>query len=141
MAVRFKCHCFTEELAAHHTPDFRYVHNGEQRAFDLDRHKLSHLLPKIIVTLGSNSVYLSQRENYFLLRQKPINGFNGPYLVFFNVIKAKKETDDVLMNIESAYMKPSMAGRASPIKFTTLIEKTAMGQKVPRGPEQSIKRK
>jgi hypothetical protein len=45
------------------------------------------------------------------------------------------------MNIESAYMKPGMTDRAAPVKFTTLIEKTAARQDVPRGPEVTIKRK
>jgi hypothetical protein len=141
VAVRFRCHCFTEELTAHHTPDFSYVHDGENRAFDVDRYTLSQLLPQMVQTLGNRSVYLSQSSNYFILRQNPIQGYSGPYLVFFNVIKAKKAAYDVVMNIESAYMKPNMVARASPVKFTTLIEKTAAGQTVPRGAPQTIKRK
>jgi hypothetical protein len=141
VAVRFGCHCFTEKLTARHTPDFRYRHGGETRAFDLDRHTLSLVLPEMLATLGSRSVYRSQLTNYFILRQNPVTGFSGPYLVFFNVAKARSEASDVLMNIESAYMKPNMADRAAPVKFTTLIEKTAAGQPVPRGPLQVIKRK
>ena len=45
------------------------------------------------------------------------------------------------MNVESAYMKPGMTERASPVKFSKLIEKTAAGQGVPRGPAMTIKRK
>ena len=76
-----------------------------------------------------------------MLRQNPATGFIGPYLVFFNVLKARATGIDVLMNIESAYIKPNMAERAAPVKFSTLIEKTATGQKVPRGALQTIKRK
>jgi hypothetical protein len=39
------------------------------------------------------------------------------------------------------YMKPDMTDRAAPVKFTTLIEKTAAGLRVPRGPETTIKRR
>ena len=141
VAVRFRCHCFTEKLAAHHTPDFQYVHAGETRAFDFGRHGLSKLLPTIIRTLGTRSVYRSQARNYFILRQNPTTGFNGPYLIFFNVIKAHRNNLDVIMNVESAYMKPGMTDRASPIRFATLIEKTALNQPVPQTPWQTIKRK
>lgn len=141
VAVAFSCHCFTEKLTAAHTPDFRYVHGHETRAFALDRHELSKLLPQIISTLGSRSVYLSMEANYFVLRSNPAKGFVGPYLIFFNVTKSTAKGVNVLMNVESAYMKPGMTDRAAPVKFSTLIEKTSAGQPVPRGPPQTIKRK
>lgn len=139
--VQFHCHCFTEALAAHHTPDLRYQHDRETRAFDFQRYDLSHQLPNLIRTLGSRSVYLSSQINYFTLRQDAHPQHPGPYLVFFNVHKLERRSEDVLMMIESAYIKPNMADRASPVKFTTLIEKTASGEKVPRGAPQLIKRK
>jgi hypothetical protein len=141
VAVAFSCHCFTETLTRAHTPDFRYTHNRETRAFDFERYDLSKLLPKIIATLGTRSVYLSMQANFFVLRQNPTADFVGPYLVFFNVTKSTKKGVHVLMNVESAYMKPGMTDRASPVKFTTLIENTSVGQRVPRGPVQTIKRK
>jgi hypothetical protein len=141
VSVRFGCHCFTEAIKEHHTPDFHYLHQGERRAFSIDRHALSKALPNIIARLGARSVYFSQARSYFILRDNPAPAFTGPYLVFFHTIKAKAKGVDVLMNIESAYMKPGMADRASPVKFTTLIEKTALGQTIPRGPQQTIKRK
>ena len=141
VAVAFSCHCFTEDLTAAHTPDLRYVHGHETRAFAFDRHELSKLLPQIITTLGTRSVYMSMAANFFVLRSNPAAGFAGPYLIFFNVTKSTTKGVHVLMNVESAYMKPGMADRASPVKFTTLIEKTSAGQPVPRGPSQTIKRK
>jgi hypothetical protein len=141
VAVRFSCHCFTERMGAHHTPDFRYDHDGEIRAFDRNRYALSLLLPQMIAMLHTRSVYRSQQANYFVLQQNPMTGFDGPYLVFFNVAKAKHKLSDVFMNIESAYMKPNMIDRAAPIKFLTLVEKIATGQPIPRGPSQIIKRK
>jgi hypothetical protein len=139
--VRFSCHCFTEELTPAHTPDFRYKHGHETRAFDFDRHELSKLLPLLISELRRRSVYFSKMSNFFTLQQDPATGFTGPYLVFFNVTRSKTKGVHVLMNVESAYMKPDMTDRASPVKFTTLIEKTAARQDVPRGPEVLIKRK
>lgn len=141
VGVRFSCHCFTERIRPHHKPDLHYTHQGERRAFSVDRHELSYLLPSLITGLGSKSVYLSQARNYFILRGNPVAATRGPYLVFFHTIRAKSDGVDVLMNVESAYTKPNMADRASPIKFTTLIHKTARGESIPRGPRQTIKRK
>jgi hypothetical protein len=141
VAVRFSCHCFTEDITPAHTPDLRYTHGRETRAFAFDRHKLSKLLPQMLSELGSRSVYMSKSSNFFLLRQNPAIGFNGPYVVFFNVTRSTDKGVHVLMNVESAYMKPGMADRASPVKFTTLIEKTAAGHPVPRGLPMAIKRK
>jgi hypothetical protein len=139
--VHFSCHCFTEDITPAHSPDLRYTHGHETRAFAFDRHELSKLLPQMISKLGSRSVYFSKMSNFFILRQDPATGFTGPYLVFFNVTRSKAKGVHVLMNIESAYMKPGMTDRAAPVKFTTLIEKTAARQDVPRGPEVTIKRK
>jgi hypothetical protein len=141
VVVRFSCHCFTEDITPAHTPDLYYTHGHETRAFDFDRHELSKLLPQLISELGRRSVYMSMMSNFFVLRQNPATGFTGPYLVFFNVTRSTDTGVHVLMNVESAYMKPGMTERASPVKFTTLIEKTAVGQRVPRGPAQTIKRK
>lgn len=141
VGVSFGFHCFTETLEAHHTPDFHYLHGNERRAFSLDRYELSKLLPELIKGLGNRSVYLSNSASYFILRDNPLPAFEGPYLVFFRAMKAREQGTDVHMLVQSAYIKPNMADRASAIKFTTLIEKTALGQQVPRGPRQSIKRK
>jgi len=145
VSVLFACHCFTEKLMGHHRPDLIYAHGHEKRAFDVGRHALSRLLPGLITTLGTNRVYRStnpkQNHNYFFWRQNPAPGFIGPYLVFFNVVAAKRTGVDVLMNVESAYMKPNMQDRGSPVRFSTLIDKTAKGQSVPFGPLVTIKRK
>ena len=139
--VHFSCHCFTEDFKPSHTPDFKYTHEGEVRAFDFVRYELSQQLPGLIQALGGRSVYMSVETNYFVLQQNAHARHPGPYLVFFNLEKAKKAGADVIMYIESAYLKPNMADRASPVKFQTLVEKTSLGQKVPRGPIQKIKRK
>ncbi|MEK4033233.1 hypothetical protein WOC76_18020 [Methylocystis sp. IM3] len=141
VGVRFGLHCFTEQVKPHHTPDLHYIHGDERRAFSLERHALSKLLPGLIATLGSKTVYLSNSANYFILRDNPMPAFEGPYLVFFRTMKARNTEADVIMRVESSYIKRNMADRASPVKFATLIEKTALGQHVPRGPQQSIKRK
>jgi hypothetical protein len=137
--VHFSCHCFTEEVGGHHTPDFYYTHGGERRAFDLIRYDQSKLLPGLIASLGSRSVYYTRQVNYFFLRNLPNTA--GPYVVFFDPARAKKEGVDVLLNVQSAYCKPGMTDRAAPVRFTTLVEATAKNKAVNRGPVQQIKRK
>ena len=141
--VSFKCHCFTEKLKPRHTPDFHYTHRGEKRAFDINRHSLSLQLPGMIAWLGATTVYRStnpKSDNFFFWRQNS-PGFSGPYLVFFNVAKAKRADVDVVMNVESAYLKPNMTDRGSPITFATLIDKIARNRRVPFGLPVMVKRK
>jgi len=141
--VSFSCHCFTAGLKAHHAPDLIYAHRGEKRAFEIDRHTLSLQLPGMITALGTRTVYKStnhKSDNFFFWRQNP-RGFFGPYLVFFNVVAAKQAGVQALMNVESAYIKPNMADRGSPVTFATLIDKTARNQRVPFGLPVTVKRK
>ncbi len=144
-AVRaiFSCHCFTEELdPAVHTPDYHYVHEAERRAFSIVRYYLSKQLPALISALGAGTVYHSNIGNYFLLRQNAAVAHPGTYVVFFNVIRATKDnTFDVVMYVQSAYLKPNMADWASPIRFATLVDFTARGLKPPQGKRMQIKRK
>lgn len=137
--VHFSCHCFTEEVTAHHKPDLYYTHAGERRAFDLTRYDQSIALPGLVSSLGTRSVYYTRQVNYFFLRNLP--NTPGPYVVFFDPAKAKKAGVDVLLNVQSAYCKPGMTDRAAPVKFTTLVEATAKNKAVNRGPVQQIKRK
>ena len=141
--IIFSCHCFTEELdPAIHTPDFHYVHETERRAFSIVRYELSKQLPTIITSSGTITVYHSNIGNYFLLRQNAAVAHPGTYVVFFKVSRATKENEfDVVMNVQSAYLKPNMADWASPIKFSTLLDFTARGQKPPQGKRMQIKRK
>ncbi len=136
----FSCHCFTETVQPHHTPDWIYTHRGERRAFDLDRYTLSQNLPQLVTALGGKSVYYTKGANNFFMRA--IAGLNGPYVVFFDTFKStKKPNVDVILNIQSAYCKPNMVTRAAPILFPVLVEAMVTKQPAVRGPFETIKRK
>jgi hypothetical protein len=135
--LEFTCHCFTEALTQAHSPDFHYMHNGEKRAFCIERHSLSLLLPNIVTTLGNRSVYHSEQRNFFFLRD--VNA--TPYLVFFDLFRAKTSAADVRMLVRSAYLKPNMSRFAAPVRFTNLVSAIARGKKLPLGPRQQIKRR
>jgi hypothetical protein len=139
--VEFTCHCFTEKLTPEHTPDLRYSHAGETRAFDIQRHTLSKKLPEILTTLGTRSVYHTQVGSFFVLRDEDIEGLSVPYLVFFSAFKAKDKKVHVQLLVRSAYLKPGMTEFAAPVRFSTLMRFTRDGRTPPHGPRQQLKRK
>lgn len=140
--VIFGCHCFTKELNPQlHKQDSYYEHGGELRALCTERYALSKNLPAIIKGLGSRTIYHGSLGNYFLFTLDADTAYPGPYLVFFDVARAKKKDYDVVMNVQSAYLKPGMADWASPVKFSTLVKFTSRSAKPPLGPPMAIKRK
>lgn len=137
--VAFSCHCFTVELTSAHGPDFLYVHRGERRAFDVQRHHLSLQLPNFFHQMGNRSVYWSNKGNFFFWRNPA--ALSSPYLVFFDAVRASRDEVDVRIDVRTAHPKPNMTLWASPVKFTTLVEAKAEGRKLKVGPAQQIKRK
>jgi hypothetical protein len=138
--VEFGFHCFTEKLEAHHTPDLRYKHDGELRAFSIERYTLSLKLPDLLQTLGDRSVYHTKQGSFFILRDEDIDGKRTPYLVFFSAFKARNGTAQVRVLIRSAYLKPAMSERAAPVKFSTLIKFVRDGRSPPLGATIKLKR-
>lgn len=141
IGVEFTCHCFTETLTREHAPDLHYAHNGERRAFSIERHGLSLLLPNLVTTLGNRSVYHSEQGNFFFLRDVAAPESVAPYLVFFDMFRSTKAETDVRMLVRSAYLKPNMSRFAAPVRFTSLVSAIASGKKLPLGPRQQIKRR
>jgi len=135
--VEFTCHCFTAKLEPHHGLDVVYEHKSEKRAFDIQRHELSKLLPDYIRGLVSNSVYWSNKGSFFFWRTPQ----NTAYLVFFSALKSRTKGIDVQIKIMSAHPKPQMAKYASPIDFTELMKVKANGEFPEFGPKVQIKRK
>lgn len=139
--VEFGCHCFTEETLDWHQPGRHYFHRGERRSFCTIRHMFSRKLPQIITTLPGRTVYFGDRRNYMVMRNTDLLGNGPPYLVFFDVEKMRsRKRGDVFMFVQSAYAKPSMIDRASPVAFSDLIEATAKGLSPVPGRSVVIKR-
>lgn len=139
--VEFGCHCFTEDTEDWHQPDRHYYHLGERRSFCTRRHDYSRRLPQIIANLPGKTVYFGNQLNYLVMRNTDLLGNGPPYLVFFKVEKMKrKKRGDVFMFVQSAYAKPNMIDRASPVSFSELIEATANGLPLVPGRSVIIKR-
>jgi len=137
--VRFSSHCFTEKAGPDDAPDLLYIHAQERRRFDLIRYELSKRLPDLIRQLPGKSVYRSQTSNFFFLRATKGTEYPGPYVVFFNMRKARQADIDLLMRIESAYAKPNMTTRASAVRFERLALSCATGRQIPVAPRKSSK--
>ena len=138
--VEFSCHCFTETLGDEHTPDLKYTHGSETRAFNPERYGLSLKLPDLIRTLGTQSVYHTEQGNFFVLRDQAIGDGKVPYLVFFRSFKATDKKVHVRIFVQSAYLKPNMSRWGAPVKFSTLLRFTKDGKKLPLGPKIQVKR-
>ncbi len=140
--VNFGCHCFTEEHdPAIHTPDYRYEHEKELRAFCPNRYARSQGLRDIITGIGNRPVFITLQNNYMLVEMITDAGVSVPYTIFFSMEKGKKRTADVVMTVVSAYDKPGLADKAPKVGFATLVAKTAKGEKVTLTAPQNTKRK
>jgi hypothetical protein len=135
--VEFGCHCFTTKLEKHHSPDLIYEHKSEKRAFDVERHELSKLLPDYIRGLIGSSVYWSNQGSFFFWRTPE----DYLYLVFFTALKARTGNVNVRIKIESAYPAGRLSQYASPIGFADLIKTKAKGEFPDFGPKVELKRK
>lgn len=131
--VVYSCHVFTEARSAQTTPDLFYTHDGEERAFCPIRYEMSLSLSNLIATHDARNVYLSNRENYFIVNA----GKPQSYYVFFEAMQVTKSRlkkgIDVILHVRSAHFRVNEIKQAPAIKLTTLVQLTATGQKVPRG--------
>lgn len=88
-------------------------------------------------TLGGQSVYRSKGRNFFFLH----GAGQAPYVVFFEARQSNREDTDVHIIVRSAYEKESMTRRASPVRFSRLVDAVARGDDPPVGPSAQIKRR
>lgn len=125
--IRYSSHVFSEAITRDTTPDLLYDHNGERRAFCVDRYDQSKLLPSIFNSLKWQSVYHSSRGNYFLVKSLiPL-----AYHVFFNARIARRiKGISVLINVVSAYTKEREIKFAPSVKFSRLVDLLATGKKL-----------
>lgn len=125
VSVAFGCHCFTEEFKPEtHRDHHRYVHNGELRAFDLERFQCSLQLPEVINGMIGGRVYRADRSYTYVaqLTLPPQTGQQG-YSIFFSLEKdGRASVPAVRMFIKSAYLKPlASKENAQSWRFVALV--------------------
>ena len=113
--VTFGCHCFTETFDPRvHEDHHRYTHDGELRAFDIQRYECSLQLPQVIKSLTSGMIYRSD-EYFTYVAQIKVSTESGPvsYTLIFSLIRATKNKTDpasrLLMYVKTAYLAPLRA--------------------------------
>lgn len=128
--VTFGCHTFTRAWAEDEPAHLRFENGSEVRCFCNERFELSRRLPSIIHNAATGRVHFSQFGNYLIVRD--IDGLAGPYVMFFNLERARSEGFELTMFVDSAYVKPNLPNKLDAVFFTTLVEKIAKRQKLPR---------
>lgn len=130
--VTFGHHTFTRELREDDPAHLKFSHNGDDRCFCPTRHRHSLELPRVVGQAATGRAFFSQNRNFLLVEDLP--GLEGPYVVFFNMERARIKNIDAAMFVVSAYHKPNLPPRANlgAITFATLVSKTVAGTQVRR---------
>lgn len=108
--VSFGIHCFTEEFnSAMHGDHHRYSHEGELRAFNVERFQCSLQLPAIVDALTAGKVYYAGASYTYVahIEVPPGSGAQN-YSLFFNLEKHADSTFEAPvanMFIKSAYLR------------------------------------
>lgn len=128
--VQFGSHCFTRELAANDHDDFHVQDGRVVRCFCPARHGWSLQLPQIIRSAAGGHAYKSLNKNYLLVKDT----LGVPYVVCFDVVKARSKKYDAVMTVVSAYQKPNLPKQLPAIPFVALVSRISLAQPVMPGP-------
>ena len=134
--VSFSHHAFTRDLVEGDPDHHRFGPDHDVRCFCPERHQLSLLLPEIVKAATTGKAYFPARNhpiqrNFLLV--KLVAG-EPPYLVVFNLERARGINADAVMNIVSAHPRPGMGStrKFESIRVATLVSKTVRGERVMR---------
>jgi hypothetical protein len=135
VAVSFWHHTFAREVRVGDAVEQIISRDGDDRCFCVQRYEHSRRLPELIRNAAGGKVYFGEEKpgratNYLLIDKLP--GLNGPYVVFFNMVKSKLKNIDTAMLVTSAYEKPGLTPNIEKITFATLVATVARGQKPTR---------
>ena len=126
--INFSCHCFTKKWEG--DPALEYRHGNEVRSFDEERFALSHNLPIMIQAIADKKVFFTRETNYLNVEFADHDGRRVAYTMFFDLKRARDSVHDLVMTVESAYIKLALPKHLDKIRFRILAGKIAKGQKV-----------
>lgn len=142
--VKFSNHCFTVAyLPCVHSPTHRIMDASRARAYDPERHGLSHNLPALVDALPDASVYLTASDrNYVYLANVALTG-GRIYPMYFRLKRFQADpreqqhqqqaSHQLQMVVESAYpiedRQEALEG-ATKISFAVLCAKVYKGEQV-----------
>lgn len=125
--VEFGAHCFTEGWKAHHTPDLLFMDGSTKRAFCLHRYAHSLHLPAAVNRAIAGDVF-NNGGRFNIGSTLP--GIAGPYLIAFQLLKAKHKRYDMTMRIVSAHLRQNMNLNLPKAKFSVVANSVANGAKI-----------
>lgn len=129
--VTFGCHSFTKEWEDGDPEELRYDDGGHIRCFCPARHALSVNLPDLIREAAKGKVHFNNKRSPYLTVHN-VPEANGPYLIYFDAIRAKGAGLHAVIDIRSAHCKPGFTPTTPQIAFATVIGLTAAGKPVNR---------
>lgn len=134
--VSFSHHAFTRDLVDTDLPKHYFGPAHDVRCFCADRHRLSLSLPEIVKAAATGKAYFPARNhpvqrNFLLVK---IAADEPPYLIVFNLERARGVDADAVMNIVSAHPRPGLGStrKMASIRLATLVSKTVRGERVVR---------
>lgn len=130
--IRFGFHTFTKEAKDGDDPSLHIREGSETRCFCPVRYNASKNLREIFRSAAGGKAYFDSTDRTYLLVEQ-LEGFSGPYAVFFKAEKASSiKNIDVIIFVVSAYEKPKLPQRLPKITFATLVANVAAGRPVKR---------
>nr|WP_091013794.1 hypothetical protein [Azotobacter beijerinckii] len=150
--IEYSSHCISKGPKKGQSIDFGSIghdhlvidHRQIQRAFNVERYHLSHLLPKIIQSLHQRHCLFTGHQNFLTLELGEFPGYppGAKYEVFFSVRKGDAR-NTLRVIVESAYVRDEDADNA-PVSFKKddrirgekLLLKKARGEPIRQPPAQ-----
>lgn len=131
LAVTYGLHCFSRSIDD--VKSTNLVRDGrEQRAFDLERYRLSRALPGIIDSLDLRRCFHTGHRNFFTVELVDEQGLKQDYVIYFRTWRAAAgEAGDVRLHVESAYLRSDAPQRhKKSIRFKVIVANTYTGKEI-----------
>ncbi|MET7246040.1 hypothetical protein ABZT49_22060 [Methylobacterium sp. EM32] len=130
--VRFSNHCFTCKFeAGRHATTHLIMDHKQQRAYDAERHELSHRLPEMVDALPTASVYLTPTDRNYVYIANVTTTDGRQYPMYFSLRRGSPgHLSHLFLVVESAY---PVAERRHVLAGTTKISFPVLCAKIYRG--------
>lgn len=125
--VSFGAHTFTRETRTGDSPDLLIPDGSKSRTFCIERYAHSLHLPSAVCAAVNGVVCLSRDT---LVLDATLPGLTGPYLVVFNIEKARSNRFDVILRVRSAHHRPNLDRNLPTAKFTVVVSNSISGGKI-----------
>jgi hypothetical protein len=127
--VTFGCHAFTKEVQPEDDPKLHYMDGGTTRCFCPIRYEHSLGLPALFrAAAKGGDTYFSTENNLLVLNDS--FGSAGPYIAAYRIRPSNRPPADALIDVRSAYLKPTLAKELSTLPFYSVVAATSRGQKI-----------